>query len=300
MPADLRPQRRQDRRRGFAATDFSTRCPLRMGSGRKLVLPQTATMYSRHMSGAVGETSQYWDLVPAIIGGVIGALAGGIPAWLLAKRQSDETLRRDQEQRRETEKSLAFRVSVKLLTIINNTISLRNHVQRCVALIAQPGNAHMELWQVIVPMVGFTDEGTERFDAEEMAVFAAADEHEFMMDAILVAQRHASSLASFLAYCQQRQALLAIAPRPQNFVGQMGTAMLTQEQVDDLKSYTLPLNSIAAGLVTGLEEDMRIARSVATNFGPITKKYFNVSKFVSLSFPSDEELAKMVEAPDTA
>ena len=76
--------------------------------------------------------------------------------------------------------------------------------------------------------------------------------------------------------------------------------MLTQEQVVALKSYTLPLNSIADGLVAGLEEDMRIARSVATKFGPITKKYFNVSKFVSLSFPSDEELAKMVEAPDTA
>jgi hypothetical protein len=41
---------------------------------------------------AYTEVAQYWDLVPAVVGGIIGALAGGIPAWLLAKRQSDETL----------------------------------------------------------------------------------------------------------------------------------------------------------------------------------------------------------------
>jgi hypothetical protein len=65
-----------------------------------------------------------WELISAVIGGVIGALTGGIPSWALAKRQSNETLRRDREQRVEVQKALAFSTAVKLLHIINSTISL--------------------------------------------------------------------------------------------------------------------------------------------------------------------------------
>jgi len=95
------------------------------------------------------QLAEYWDLVPAVVGGVIGALAGGIPAWLLAKRQSDETLRRDREQRVENQKTLAFSVVVKLLHVINSTISLSNHVKSCLALRNDPDRAHMEPWQVL-------------------------------------------------------------------------------------------------------------------------------------------------------
>ena len=115
----------------------------------------------------------YWDLVPAAVGGIIGALAGGIPAWLLAKRQSDETLRRDTEQRTENQKALAFAAAIKLIQIINSIVSLRNHVRSCFALLDDPAHAHMEPWQVLVPMIGHTDEGSIRFTAEEMGVLAA-------------------------------------------------------------------------------------------------------------------------------
>lgn len=101
---------------------------------------------------------EWWDLVPAVVGGIIGALAGGIPAWLLAKRQSDETLRRDQEQRTQNHKALAFSAAVKLLHIINSTISLSNHVMSCMSLRDHPERARMEPWQVLVPMIGHTDE----------------------------------------------------------------------------------------------------------------------------------------------
>ena len=151
---------------------------------------------------------EYWDLVPAVVGGVIGALAGGIPAWLLAKRQSDETLRRDREQRVENQKALAFSVAVKLLNIINSTISLSNHVKSCLALRDNPNRVHMEPWQVLVPMIGHTDEGSIRFAAEEMGVFAAANEYDLMQDMMLLAVRHSSTLATFQEYCVMRNEFL--------------------------------------------------------------------------------------------
>lgn len=239
------------------------------------------------------ELAEYWDLVPAIVGGVIGALAGGIPAWLLAKRQSDETLRRDREQRVDNQKALAFSVVVKLLHIINSTVSLSNHVKSCLAVRDAPEHAHMEPWQVLVPMIGHTDEGSIRFTADEMAVFAAANEYDLMQDMMLLAVRHASSLASFQEYCVMRNEFRAIGPKPADFNGQIGGGWLTQEEADSFKPYTIPMNNVVVGLDAGLNEDERLARAIGERFGPTTKRMFKVERFADLTFPSDEELAEM-------
>lgn len=240
------------------------------------------------------------EMISAVVGGVLGALAGGLPAWLLARRQSNEALRRDKEQRIEVQKSLAFSTVVKLLHIINGVISLDNHVKKCLALRDDPARAHMEPWQVLVPMVGHTDEDSVGFSAEEMAVFAAANEYDLMQDMLLLAVRNASSLASFKTYCDMRNEFRALGPKPEAFDGQIGMAMLTRQEIDSLKPYTIPLNNIALGLDEGLNEDARIARSVATKFGPVTAKYFNVPQFASLTFPSDDQLATVRLPPNTS
>lgn len=241
---------------------------------------------------------EYWDLVPAIVGGVIGALAGGIPAWLLAKRQSDEALRRDSEQRVENQKALAFSVVVKLLHIINSTVSLSNHVKSCLALRNDPARAHMEPWQVLVPMIGHTDEGSIRFTADEMGVFAAANEYDLMQDMMLLAARHSSALATFQEYCKMRNEFRTIGPKPADFDGQIGGGWLTPEEVDGFKPYTIPMNNVVVGLDAGLDEDERLARKVAERFGPVTARHFNVEKFADLTFPPDEELAAMRLPPN--
>lgn len=240
------------------------------------------------------------DMASAIVGGVIGALAGGLPAWALAKRQSNETLRRDREERIENQKALAFSVAVKLLHIINSTISLSNHVKSCLALRDDPNRAHMEPWQVLVPMIGHTDEeGSIRFTAEEMALFVAAKEFDLMQDTMLLAVRHSSSLSTFKEYCVMRNEFRAIGPKPKDFDGQIGGILLTPEEVDSYKPYTIPMNNVAVGLDAGLEEDVRLARTVTARFGPATARHFKMTKFADLTFPSDDELSAMRRAPNT-
>ena len=239
------------------------------------------------------------DMASAIVGGLIGALAGGLPAWVLAKRQSNEVLRRDREQRVENQKTLAFAVCVKLLHIINSTISLSNHVKSCLALRDDPANAHMEPWQIVIPMIGHTDEGSIRFTANEMGVFAAASEYDFMQDMMLLAVRHSSSLATFQEYCTMRNDFRAIGPKPTDFTGQIGGGWLTPEEVIRLKPYTIPMNNVVVGLDGGLDKDVCLARTVAERFGPVTARYFGVTKFADLTFPTDQELAAMRLAPST-
>ncbi len=244
------------------------------------------------------EVAEYWDLVPAIVGGIIGAFAGGVPAWLLAKRQSDETLKRNNEQRVETEKALAFSAGVKLLNIATSIVSLNNHVKMCMAIRQQPGSENMQPWQVLFPQIGHTDEAEVRFSPEEMAIFVKAQEHAYMLDLMLLAQRNAASLEGFRQYCIMRKEFQPIGPKPAIFNGQIGSAWVTAEQEESLKQYTIPLNNVAEGLEAGLEKDVSLARTVTERFDAITSKYFGVEKFMTISLFSDEELAAMQVLPN--
>ncbi|AKQ42832.1 hypothetical protein CP97_13535 [Aurantiacibacter atlanticus] len=69
--------------------------------------------------------------------------------------------------------------------------------------------------------------------------------------------------------------------------------------MDSFKPYTIPMNNVVVGLDAGLEEDVRLARTIAERFGPVTAKHCGVSKFADLTFPSDDELAAMRQAPNT-
>ncbi len=142
-------------------------------------------------------------------------------------------------------------------------------------------------------MIGHTDEGSIRFTAEELGIFAAADEYNFMQDVMLLAQRHSTSLATFQHYCAMRNEFRTIGPKPTEFDGPIGKASLSAEEIFKLKPYTIPMNDIVASLAAGLDEDVRLARTVAERFGPVTARYFDVKEFATIAFPTDQELAAM-------
>lgn len=97
-----------------------------------------------------------------------------------------------------------------------------------------------------------------------------------------------------------RNEFRAIGPKPADFNGQIGGGWLTQEEADSFKPYTIPMNNVVVGLDAGLSEDERLARAIGERFGPTTKRMFNVERFADVTFPSDEELAKMRKPPNPA
>ena len=235
-------------------------------------------------------SEHWWNLMSAIIGGILGALAGGVPAFTIAKRQSEESIKREREQRQEREKALAFAALVTLITITNSTVSLYRHVLGHLRLLNEPRYKLSQPWQVLRPMVGFSDEGEQRLSAEQLAVFVAAGRHDYAMDAMLLAQRHAATLSSFQEYCELRERLTPQLPAPESYAGDVGASYLTPDQVMQLMPIIIPLNNLAAQLGAHLEADLTLGRKVSEGFGPITRAYFKDDKFPMLGFPTDEEV----------
>jgi hypothetical protein len=247
------------------------------------------------MSATNEQVAALWGVVPAIIGGVIGALAGGIPPWLIAKRQSDAALKRDREQRTALERAIVFRVHFKLSTIANSVVHDWLYFQTQNKALTDPCTAHMEPWQVLQPLVGSTDEGDIRFEAEEMAIFMAAGHRDFMSDLMLLAQRHGTGVAVMQYYIRLREELKAVAPHPEELDGMLGKGMISQEDLLKLVPYTAPLNSLALQMQAAADENLQLARKVSLGIGPIVKEYFGDPKAGGMSFPSDEELAVMLQ-----
>lgn len=145
----------------------------------------------------------------------------------------------------------------------------------------------MEPWQVLVPMVGFSNEGSIHFDPDELAVFYAANERQFLMDLNLLGRRHLASFSTFQTYCERREAFTAVAPTPTDFEGAIGGAELTHDELMRMRLYTVPMNMLVEELAAGLEEDWELAKSVAKRFGPIVQRYFNDPGFVALQVPEE-------------
>jgi energy-converting hydrogenase Eha subunit A len=119
-----------------------------------------------------------WDLVPAVIGGVIGALAGGLPPLMMARKD-----------RKEKERASAFSTYVKLQTLANGILTFSLHLNEMLDRAKLSGNDRMALWQKIQPMLGINDGAAITFDPTEIAVLVAAGDAAFANDLMLLERR---------------------------------------------------------------------------------------------------------------
>jgi len=232
------------------------------------------------------------DLVTAIIGGLIGALAAGVPSYMIARMQARELLRRDSDARTREERALAITTAIKFIQIVNSLVGLRNHVEAC--FVVSEGEK-MEAWQRLIPMVGHSDEANLRFNDSEITLLARARQSDLMQDLLLLANKHSSAIVAWQDYCRRREEVAERAPKPTSFEGERGSTRLTAEQVNALKVYTIPLDNLALGLRAHLDEYVEFARKIAVALPEAYSSYFGIENVIDLSFPSDAELDDQVK-----
>ena len=74
----------------------------------------------------------WWDIVPAVVGGIIGALAGGIPAYFLSKSASKEMSVRDENAREAVDRLAMLRLYLTLSHVGNDVLSARKQIDNMV------------------------------------------------------------------------------------------------------------------------------------------------------------------------
>ncbi|MDB5583735.1 MAG: hypothetical protein JWR80_8911 [Bradyrhizobium sp.] len=218
------------------------------------------------------------DIVVPLTSAVIGALLGGVPAFLLARRGSKEVLQRDKAARHDVELGLVRQVFVKLDIIANALGSHEQQVEEMIAKADQDGNDHMPIHQRISTFPGIDREPLVTFEACELAVFITAEAPDYVDELILLSRRYAAVLASLATFGRLRTELhyetsrQGITTRDASDVsttavhGSPGFQNYILLKADELELF-------ARAMRRQLNDYAAFARAVAGRFGPVADGY---------------------------
>ncbi len=231
-----------------------------------------------------GVNPDWWDLVPAALGAILGAAAGAIPAFMLAIRSSKETLERDRISRMEAQKALALKAFVKLLQITNGQISIRDHIRDMVHAADIPDNEEMTLWQRVMPIGGVSIEPV-RFEADEIALLIASKDIELANDMMLLAARAHANDISLVDYGNRRRSLGDEFGAVME--GEIGTTFVSQEQHRRIAPRSIELESIITQISKNYEDDSKLALDVTKRFCAAVQVHFNDKTFLGVHVVSE-------------
>jgi hypothetical protein len=223
---------------------------------------------------------EWWDLIPAIVGGIIGALAGGIPAWLLARRGSKENLARDKEQRTEKELASAFRVFTKLSMIINDLTSTLLQIEEMLLRPVDPDDESPTQRRVSA-FAGAESEPTLMFTADDLYVLIAAGEVDYLTDLDLLGRRYAANLRTMHTYAQLKSKLHDLIGESEIIEFGPGDRIFTRidaKNAAKLRMQARALESVIVPLIDGMRRDTQLGIKLAQQYGPKMKAYFGTRK----------------------
>lgn len=226
------------------------------------------------------------DALATVLSTILGAVIGAVVSWIIARQASRETLRRDQEERRERKLTLAYQAFVKLKTIIDSVGTLDGMLRRALTS-GQPG---ARPWMLVEPIIGSSQEHETHFDAAEIALFVEAGSAQLAEDLQMIARRHTTAGTVIAEYNTRRQALAEKMP-PALFVqGTAATTALTPEQFALVQRDMIGLDSLILQLTPALAEDLELGLSIASRFGPALRTHFKDNRFPGFRGPDTREV----------
>lgn len=222
----------------------------------------------------------------SVIGALVGSATAAIPAYLLARKTSVETLERDRISRSEAQRLATLRAFIKIQRIVNGIETLHRGIEGMIEQANAKGHRGW-LWQKVMPMTGFTSD-LVRFEADEVLVFVSRDA-EYLNDLLLAAERYNALQSSFVTYGERRTLLTDQLP-VQQMQGQQGTTNLTPEEAARFQPKVVELESLVEQLRAMALSDYIQTLSLAERFGPKARNYLDDPTFPVLAF--DETRAR--------
>jgi hypothetical protein len=249
---------------------------------------------------------EWWDLVPAIVGGVIGALAGGLPAWFLANKASKEAFARDKETRLQQELAAGFKIFSKLSVMVNDLASTLMQIEEMLERPFDP-NDESPTQRRISAFAGANPEPELQFTADDLYVLVAAKETDYLTELDLFGRRYAANVRSLHTYGLLKAKLHDTIASSEDVLFLPGDAIATPAQGPGavrLRLQARTLESLIVALIENFRKDTALGVRLAKQFYPKMKGYFKdqaVPGFEFTELPSSvQQLLKEDEPSETS
>ncbi|MBL8656932.1 MAG: hypothetical protein JNJ92_06170 [Altererythrobacter sp.] len=235
----------------------------------------------------------WWELIPAIVGGIIGAFAGGIPAWLLARRASKETLLRDRLSREEAELAKVYSAHTKLGVMVNDLVTTVLLVRDMMTRPVDPRDESPTQRRVSA-VAGKQLRPELLFSPDDLAIFIAANQPDYLSELDLFSRRYAADMNVLETYGvlkAELHNLISDCPEIRFGRGDAVSTPSTGPTANKLRMKARTLESVIVPLIEMMERDARHGMELAKRFDTVLKGHFPNRKVPGFQFERDIEAA---------
>ena len=225
---------------------------------------------------AVGTPSyNLWDLVPAVVGGFAGAIAGGIAAYVLALRTSREAAQERLESKRQTDAAKMFRLFTTLVTISNSLANTIILIRKMYENAENPLSDKHPKQRVIREIANIDFENYISVIPDDMAVLYEFDQEEFANLFQLVINQFNGVLSSLRKFNEaKREVVDLIMLADDHDIGADGQVVSRIDAKHRAKIMLLEARaeSIIAPTLVNLVDVASLAISLSESYREVAKK----------------------------
>ncbi|MEL7686165.1 hypothetical protein AAG596_01580 [Citromicrobium bathyomarinum] len=212
----------------------------------------------------------WWDLVPAIVGGFAGAVAGGIASYVLAVRGSREIRDRDSDDRLQRTRARVFRTFSEFVQIFSSFGTIYENVITQLRLSSCRLGDHAPNQRAIRPLANLGSERLVTFDADDIAPFFEQQRDDFVNDLLVAGNKYNSLIETLRQFATLKNELLSLSDILEfESVSNDGSAILktTDEQVFlKVKAMEVRLETLATPMLDQMTELMELLFELADQF----------------------------------
>ena len=154
---------------------------------------------------------QSTDFIAAIVGALIGSIAGGFITFLVQRYAVTEARRDRKEDLLRVQQALASALVFKMMRIHGNLLHVHQHIEDGVAIAEKEGVTD-DLWRFVQPIANLPS--LIRFTSEEMGMLLAQKDNDFFNAMQPMDEVHNAVIETLAAYQEQRAALTDALPAP--------------------------------------------------------------------------------------
>lgn len=199
--------------------------------------------------------TEFWA---AVIGAIVGSLAGGGVTWFLQERQ-------DKRRKLEQDQGLARSLFYKLMKIHSDLEGYRGHVAASVQFAQQ--NNLPNGWQSLRP-IGNGPKNIE-FSPNEMSYLLSLGNFDLFNTVHSLDVVHSSTIDIFELYATRRMALTDKLPAEMN--GLVGTTQFDAQQFPQFAPRSAELNKLVADIVGRVEQDAEESKQAMLDYNGAIK-----------------------------
>lgn len=238
----------------------------------------------------------WWDLVPAIVGGIIGALAGGIPAYFLSKSASKEMSVRDESARKSVEHLAMLRLYLTLFHVGNDVFSARKQID---AMVLRPvgEDERFPTQRRLSAFAGMQNVATNPFSNLDLSPLASVDGIELINQLDLLGRCYLSQISILNDFRNQKERLFELYEQSEEAAinsSETFTFKLDRQQfATKLKVREAHAETVANGVVEAVKRNSQLVYRANEAYNDIASNFL-----ARLNLPLIDQAGAIERFPD--